>query len=288
MKFRKVVIVGVGLIGGSIGKAILSRGLAENVAGVCRRQESLDKALKEKSFSAGFINDYAKAVDGADLIIIATPVHTIKPVLVSLAECVRDKNVIVTDVGSTKKEIVEFAERFSGNFSFVGGHPLAGSEKTGVEYSTSDLFENSVCVLTENLSTDEPALKALRALWGSMGAEVLVMSPDKHDEILAFTSHLPHIMAYALSGCQKAEYYKFMSTGFRDTTRIASSDPGLWTDIFMSNRDNVLKSIECFKKVLSDIENGITEKDEQGLKKSLGSYKKVRDDAFQGYECGRD
>ncbi len=281
MKLKKVVIIGMGLIGGSIGKALISKGLADEVVGVCRRQSSLEKALREGALTGGYVNNYGEAVRGADVVFIATPVHTIKEILKLLAEVIEDRKAVVTDVGSTKKEIVDHAAGFKDRFSFVGGHPLAGSEKTGVENSCPELFRDSLCVLTRGEMTREEDLESMRRLWESMGAAVDILTPARHDEILSFTSHLPHIVAYALAGSEEREYTRYMSTGFKDTTRIASSDPVLWSDIFMSNRDNALKSIERFKEILSSIERDIRRNDKDALREKLKTYKEMRDEVFQ-------
>ena len=277
---KKVVIIGMGLIGGSIGKALRQKGLADEVVGVCRRQSSLDRAIKEKALSAGYVDNYAEAISGADMIFIATPVHTIKTVLESLNAVTENGKLLVTDTGSAKKEIVDYAARFKDRISFVGGHPLTGSEKTGVEHSAADFFQNSLCVLTRGESTREEDLRRIRELWQAMGAVVDITTPEEHDKILSFTSHLAHIVAYALTGAQKQNYSRYMSTGLKDTTRIASSDPAMWSDIFMSNKDNVLRSIERFKELFSGLEDDIRENREEDLKKKLRIYKKIRDEIF--------
>ncbi|MGB3082085.1 MAG: prephenate dehydrogenase/arogenate dehydrogenase family protein [Candidatus Omnitrophota bacterium] len=277
MKYKKIVIIGTGLIGGSIGKALLERGLADEVVGVCRRQSTLERTLKEKAVSTGFVDNYEEACKGAEVIFVATPIHTIKDNLEALAG-VLSGNVIVTDAGSTKKEIVAHAARFKDKFSFVGGHPLAGSEKTGVEHARQDLFENSLCVLTRDGSTKEEDLEKVSGLWQAMGAEVDIVAPEKHDEILAFTSHLPHVLAYSLTGVQKKEYFKYMSTGFKDATRIASSSADIWSDIFISNSGNVLKSIERFREVLAQIEDDIRRGRKEELGEKLQKYREIRDE----------
>lgn len=278
MKLKKVVIIGMGLIGGSIGKAILKKGLADEVVGVCRRESSLERAVKEKSLTKGFVNSYDQAVEGADLIIIATPVHTVKEVFDGLSEVLSGSDILVTDAGSTKKEIVDYADKYKDKFLFLGAHPLAGSEKAGVEYSTSDLFENSLCVITPGEHSSSDNVEKLSAFWQTLGAEVDIIAPELHDEILAFTSHLPHIAAYALCGAVDDKFFKYASTGFKDTTRIASSDALLWSDIFMSNKDNVLKSIEKYKAILTEIETAIREDKTEVLKEQLNSIKNKRDE----------
>ncbi len=280
MKLKKVVIIGVGLIGGSIGKALLKYALAEEVVGVCRRQVSLEKALTERSITSGCVNEYENSVHGADVIFIATPVNTIIETLDILSRALNDKNIIVTDAGSTKKEIVEHAARYKDRFTFIGAHPLAGSEKTGVEYSDADLFADSVCVLTPSPNVEKKLLGEMKLLWEKMGASVSVTSPDEHDKVLALTSHLPHAAAYALVGALKKEHFKYVSTGFGDTTRIASSDPILWSDIFISNASNVARALEDYRELLAVIERLILEKNKDKLREKLGEFKKLRDEYF--------
>jgi prephenate dehydrogenase len=278
MKFNKIVIIGTGLIGGSLGKAILKRKLAKKVVGVCRRESTLKRTLKEKAFSEVYVNNYEDAAKGADIIFIATPVHTIKKVLNILGDRIKNPHTIVTDVGSTKKEIVEYASKFKNIFSFVGGHPLAGSEQTGIEHSTPELFKGSCCILTKTRSTKPGDLKKLKELWGELGASVGIVSPEKHDENLAFSSHLPHVIASALSGLMWGKFpYTMFSTGFEDTTRIASSDAYLWKDIFFSNKKNVLSAIKNFKEYLTIIEKDIRSNDEGSLIRDLNKGKETRE-----------
>ena len=275
---KKLVIIGMGLIGGSIGKAALKRKLADEVIGVCRRDSSLERAIRENSLTRGFVNNYAKACKGADLVIIATPVHTIKEVLDGLKDVIKDKDVLVTDVGSTKREIVDYASMYSDKFTFIGAHPLAGSEKTGVENAREDLFENSLCILTPQEDSPKKRIEDLKKFWESLGASVEVTSPDGHDEVLAFTSHLPHIAAFALSGIMERDDLRFTSTGFKDTTRIASSDPVLWNDILMSNKKNVLTSIEKYKEYLTELEKAIETNNAEILQEKLTECKEKRDE----------
>lgn len=278
MKLKRVVIIGMGLVGGSIAKCLMKKGLADEVIGVCRRESSLERAEKEKSMTKGYVNNYSEATRGADLVVIATPVHTVKEVLDGLAEVLEGGEVLVTDVGSTKREIVAYAEKYKDKFSFLGAHPLAGSEKAGVEFSHPDLFQDSLCVITPGKDSSSENVEKLSTFWEALGAEVDIVGPDLHDEVLAFTSHLPHIVAYALAGTVNEKFFKYVSTGFKDTTRIASSDPVLWSDIFMSNRENVLKTLETYKKVLSSIEDGIRKNDPDALKEKLKEYKNLRDE----------
>ncbi|MDD5634680.1 MAG: prephenate dehydrogenase [Candidatus Omnitrophica bacterium] len=277
MKLKKIVIIGTGLIGGSIGKAVLSKKMADEVIGISRRRSSLRRALREKCITSGYINNYAKACRGADVIFIATPVNTIKDVIVKLSKTLKDKNVIVTDAGSTKKEIVDRADKYKNRFSFVGAHPLAGLEKTGVEYSRPDLFKNSVCVLTRSVTTDRKKLQEVKKLWEAFGATTRVVTPDIHDKILSLTSHLPHVVAFALAGVLEKKYCDYVAGGFKDTTRIAASDPILWSDIFISNRKNLKTALGKFRKNIADIERSLASKQAARLIKKLKECKRKRD-----------
>ena len=280
MRFNKIVIIGTGLIGGSIGKALIRKKLAREVVGICRRRSTLERAMRERVFTKGCINDYAKVVPGADVVFIATPVETIKDVLFNLSKVLKDGRTIVTDVGSTKSEIVKYAERYRKNYSFVGAHPLAGSEKAGVEHAEAGLFADSLCVLTPTKKTSARALSAVKSLWKELGAQTDIVSPERHDRFLSFTSHLPHVVAYALSGSQEKGFYRYMATGFRDTTRVASSDPGLWAEIFLTNGKYLLRSVKKFKGILTGLEADIRSKRKKALKAKLERCKRIRDEAF--------
>jgi len=278
MKIKKIVIIGMGLIGGSVGKALIKRNLADEVVGICRRESSLDRAVREKSLTKGYVNNYEEALRGAEIILIATPVRAIKNVLKSLSGVISDTKILVSDAGSTKKEIVDYAAKFKDKFSFIGAHPLAGSEKSGVEYSSSDLFKDSVCILTPTKDSSIENCEKLKRLWESIGAVVHRMSPEDHDKFIAFSSHLPHVAAYALMGSLPEEFAENMvASGFKDTTRIASSDPELWKDIFMSNKENVIKAINCFNKTLSGLKEDISAGRDEALKEKLKKMKEMRD-----------
>ncbi len=278
MKIKKIAIIGMGLIGGSVGKALITRNLADEVVGICRRESSLDRAVREKSLTKGFVDNYSEALQGAEIILIATPVRAIKTVLKSLSEIIDDTKILVSDAGSTKKEIVDYADKFKDKFSFIGAHPLAGSEKNGVEYSSSDLFEDSVCILTPADDSAIENCEKLKRLWESIGAVTHRMSPEEHDKNIAFSSHLPHVAAYALMGSLPEEFAENMvAAGFKDTTRIASSDPELWKDIFMSNKENVINAITRFKETLSGLEEDISSGRAEELKEKLKKMKEMRD-----------
>lgn len=280
MKYNKIVIIGTGLIGGSIGKALIKKKLAGEVIGICRRRSTLKRALRERVFTKGCVDSYAEVIPGADIVFVATPVETIKDVLFDLSKVLKGGRTIVTDVGSTKSEIVKYAERYRKNFSFVGAHPLAGSEKAGVEHAEAGLFVDSLCVITPTKRTSARALSTIKSLWRELGAQIDVVSPEQHDRVLSFTSHLPHVVAYALSGSQEKGFYRYMATGFRDTTRVASSDPRLWTEIFLTNGKDLLRSIKKFKNILTGLEADIKGNKKKALKTKLERCKRIRDEAF--------
>ncbi|MDD4956513.1 MAG: prephenate dehydrogenase [Candidatus Omnitrophica bacterium] len=284
MEYNKITIIGMGLIGGSIGKALMKKRLAREVVGVFRRESSLKRAVKAKALTTGYVNNYGEAVKDADIIVICTPVGTIKKNLDELGKVIRrDGNVIVTDVGSTKEEIVKYAAKYKDRFTFIGSHPLAGSEKAGVESATADLFEKSVCLVSAPPSRSrEKKVKRLTRFWEALGAKVWSIEPARHDRNLAFSSHLPHIAAYALVGTLEKKFPAcLLATGFRDTTRVASSAAEVWGDIFMSNKKNVLAAIKRYKKEISSIEKIMVKGDRSALKKKIGKMKETRDAFFK-------
>ncbi|MBU0605798.1 MAG: prephenate dehydrogenase/arogenate dehydrogenase family protein [Candidatus Omnitrophica bacterium] len=239
-QFNKIAIIGVGLIGGSIGLAIKKSGCAREVIGVFHREVTLKKALKCKAVDSGVMN-VADGVRAADLIIIAAPVHLI-PALAARAMKNAKPGAIITDAGSTKEWIVNKIEKTPGkpaNVYFVGSHPMAGSEHAGVRFAREDLFEESPCIVTRTPRTDPGALAQISRFWRSLGGRIKVMSPREHDRTVSLISHLPHVVAFSLAGAVPVKEMACAAEGFRDTTRVASSDPELWADIFLTNRKAV-------------------------------------------------
>lgn len=258
--FKKVVIIGTGLIGGSIGLAIKKKKLAKTIAGVSRHKESLSLAKKKGAIDSGSCS--LDIIRGADLVILATPVNTLIELAPKVA-CLVSKDCLVTDAGSTKEEV---SKRLSGIFpGYVGSHPLAGSEKRGVANARADLFRGSLCILTPLQNTDRRALKKIELLWRSFGARVILLNPAQHDKILSFASHLAHIAAFSLIAAVPGKYFKFASGGLKDTTRIAASESELWADIFLTNRANIIKAIESLEAQLHGIKSAIAKNDRQGL-----------------------
>ncbi|MBI4706559.1 MAG: prephenate dehydrogenase [Candidatus Omnitrophica bacterium] len=256
--FRKVAIIGTGLIGGSIGLALKKHRLAAEVVGVSRHKESISLARKTGAIDNGGTS--LEIIRGADLVIFATPVNVIIDLAPKVAKII-ERNCIVTDVASTKEEIVRLLEKIFPDF--VGGHPLAGSEKRSISYASAGIFQGSVCLLTPAKKTKQDSLRKIRTLWENIGAKVILLSAPEHDKVLAMVSHLPHIAAFSLINSVPKGYLKFAAGGLKDTTRIAASDAEIWAQIFMSNRKNVLKSIEALERNISVIKSAIKQNKKQ-------------------------
>jgi prephenate dehydrogenase len=269
--FNKVAIVGVGLIGGSMGQAIKRNNLADEVVGISRHKKNLLLAEQRGAIDRG--SQALGIVKDADLVILATPVNTIINLAPAISKIV-GKECIVTDVGSTKKEIVIALEKFFPHY--LGSHPLAGSEKRSIVYACPDIFKDSLCVLTPTKNTSRKARNLIKILWSKLGAKTVFLTPSKHDEILSFTSHLPHAVACSLIDVIPKRYLKFSSTGLKDTTRIAASDSELWADILLSNQQNILKAIALLQNNFNRISRAIRNKDRERLIKILKKAKGKR------------
>ena len=265
MRFEKSVIIGLGLIGGSLAAAFKRKGVLEHITGVdC--EFVIRKAIKKKLISRGFEkHDLQKAVKDADLIILATPINQILNCLTLLPQLVKP-GVLITDVGSTKTVIVKEAEiHLPANVYFLGGHPMTGSEKTGLAHSDNFLFENAVYVLTKPSETPDDLLKKYVRIIEEIGAQVLFLTPTEHDEIAAGVSHLPQMLAVTLMNYaarmnkDNPAYLKLAAGGFRDMTRIASSPFDVWADICKTNAENIEFAIEQLMTDLSASKNLLTE-----------------------------
>jgi len=272
--FKKIVIAGVGLIGGSVGLAVRKRKIAREIVGLCRREISCRKAVASGAVHTATM-DVRKAVKGAGLIIISTPISRIAGIAKEAAKYA-DKGTIITDAGSTKKDVIKAIGDMPSGVHFVGSHPMAGSEKTGVSNAYPALFEKSVCVVTRTVKTDGRAFLTVKKFWKSLGADVKVLSPDEHDELVAFISHLPHAVSFALSRTAENKSLVFAANSFRDMTRVAASDPVLWHDIFMTNKKNLLSAVKRFKRNLSDMENSIRKNDSKKLLKLIEEARSKR------------
>jgi len=269
--FKKAAIIGTGLIGGSLALDLRKYGLAKEIVGVSRHVKSLIWAKRIHSIDRGSL-DLNIAKD-ADLLIFATPINTILDLAPKLVKIV-SKECIVTDVGSTKELVVKSLEKLFPKY--VGSHPLAGSEKRGVQYAHKDLFKNSLCIMTPTEKSNRRALRLVGEIWKKAGAKTVILAPQLHDLILAAVSHLPHIAAFSLIASVPDSFLKFASGGLKDTTRIAGSDSELWAQIFLSNRKNLLKNIAVLEKNISAIKSAIKNNDRQKLSQILEDARNKR------------
>jgi len=280
---QRVAIVGVGLIGGSIGLALRERGLAAEVVGVGHRTASLEKAIARGAIDRGTTN-LVDGVAGADWVVAATPVGSIVDAIHSIAAA--NERCTITDVGSTKAEICarlrapdspDGWQKRPGPSRFIGSHPLAGDHRTGPEHARADLLVGRTVVVTPEDDTPPGLVERASEFWRSLGATVELLSPEEHDRALAATSHLPHLIAAALAAATPEEWLRLAATGWGDTTRIAASDPGLWTQIFGQNRQAVRDALTRFRHVLDAMEEAHTAGDDAALATQLQEAKRIRD-----------
>lgn len=272
-----VAIIGVGLIGGSIGAALLTRKLARRVIGIGRTKTSLREASRRKLVSETSL-DIMSSVSEADLVIVATSLSTISATLEAIDAFVRP-GTLLTDVGSTKVRIVAEWERHRNvhRGCFVGAHPLAGSHLQGPSAATADLFIGRTTVVTPSRATPTANVEAVCDFWSALGSTVFVMPPRQHDRILACTSHTPHAIAAALASATPHGVQQFTAGGWRDTTRIASGDPDLWADILLDNGPEVAKSLARVATITEKILSAIKAGDRRRLITILTHAKEIRD-----------
>jgi prephenate dehydrogenase len=276
MQLNVLTIVGVGLIGGSIGLAARTRGLARRIRGVGRQRPGLDRALSVGAIDEAFL-ELGEAARGADLMVFCTPVDRIAAqVLDAAPHCAPE--TLLTDAGSTKETIVRAIDgNLPRGVAFVGSHPLAGSEKRGPEHADANLFQGRLTVLTPTAATDPAALQRVAACGQALGSRTCVMPPADHDRALALTSHLPHLLAAALAGILPSEWQPLTASGFRDTTRIAAGDPTLWTAIFAANRPALLMALARFDERFAAFKQALQAGDSATLHDLLIQAKEVRD-----------
>ncbi|MBN2097188.1 MAG: prephenate dehydrogenase/arogenate dehydrogenase family protein, partial [Candidatus Omnitrophica bacterium] len=259
--FKKVTIIGAGLIGGSIGLAARRKGLVKEVVGVCRHRKSLQKAKQKKAITEGSLVAKA-AVKDADLVILAVPVSRIVQIVRQVAPYLK-KGSLITDVGSTKDDVVRRIERLlPKGVYFIGAHPLAGSEKRGADSARADLFKNAICILTKTKKTNSVALNRIAKFWQHLGCRIKILNPQEHDRVVALVSHLPHLAATQLVKVAKGSLH-FAARGFFDTTRIASSDAEIWSDICLSNKRFIVQAIDGYIKRMRFIRNLILKADKK-------------------------
>lgn len=279
---NKLTIIGVGLIGGSLARALKKAEACKEIVGSNRNVSQLKKAV-ELGVIDRYDTDIAKAAAGADMIVLAAPVGSTEAILRQLKDHLGSTTVI-TDVGSTKQSVIEAARAVFGKVpgNFVPGHPIAGTEQSGVEASSAQMFRQRRVVLTPLPETDAQALNIVRMMWEQAGAEVVQMDARTHDEILAATSHLPHVLAYTLVDTlarmeRHADIFRFAAGGFRDFTRIAASDPVMWRDICLANRVAIVKMIEIFNADLNRFAAVLLDEDSAALLALLERAKAARD-----------
>ena len=279
--FDTIAIVGVGLIGGSLGMAAKKHGLANRVIGIGRNEQKLMRAK-----ILGAIDDYSMDIENggaeADLLVICTPVRLIVPTLERMAANLKD-GAVVTDVGSTKGEVVEKAEAvLPEGIHFVGGHPMAGSEQAGVEAAFADLFRDATYVFTSTDNTDLNALGRLTSLADALGSNVEIMTPEEHDKAAAIISHLPHVMSAALLEiAEKAQHesgkvFRLAAGSFKDLTRVSDSPAEIWRDICLTNRGSLLEAVNQFENVLAEFKQALIDSDQEKISRFFEQASKIR------------
>jgi prephenate dehydrogenase len=271
-----IAIVGVGLIGGSIGLAVQARGLARRVLGVGRTADRLKLAQEAGAITEG-TRDAATAVADAHLVLVCTPAASVARQVEQIApHC--PPGCIVTDVASTKAKIVaDVAGRLPSGVHFVPAHPLAGSHRTGVGEARADLFEGCQVIVTPSDETDPLALDTVVRFWQALGASVRQMSADAHDAALAVTSHLPHTVAAGLAKVTPAELLPLVASGWRDTTRIAAGDVELWGDVVCENRGHLLRALDRLRRALDEFRDAVERGDRGRITRFLAEGKTTRD-----------
>lgn len=277
---KKICIIGVGLIGGSFMRGLKKANQVEQVFGYGKGKESLAKA-KELGAIDEFSLDIDKAIDGAEMVVIATPVDSIEEVFRLIRPHI-SKSTIITDVGSTKTSIIDSAKSVFGEVptNFIPAHPIAGKENSGVDYSDPDLFINKRVILTPLENSEPEAIKIVTNFWESLGALVETMNATNHDDLLAMTSHLPHMLAFSLMDyliSTNPKAIDYAAGGFKDFSRIASGDSVMWRDICLNNAKEITKHIENYQQSLSKLSELINQQNSDGLEELFMEAKSARD-----------
>jgi len=284
---RKLAIIGVGLIGGSLARALRQEGVVQEIVGCGRGEENLRRAV-QLGVIDHYTHDPAEAVDGADFVVIAVPLGAVRSTLKAIQGHLAE-DAVVTDVGSVKGSVVEDARQVFGEVPrwFVPGHPIAGTERSGVEAAFPELFRNRRVILTPLEETDPQALARVERVWRQCGAELTHMQVGHHDQVLAATSHLPHMLAYSLVDSlarmeENDEIFRYAAGGFRDFTRIASSNPTMWRDICLANREALGGMLKRFAGELQLLAETLEAGDAQGLSEIFERAKRARDRYVDG------
>ncbi|MGD0883327.1 MAG: prephenate dehydrogenase/arogenate dehydrogenase family protein [Thermodesulfovibrionales bacterium] len=277
MYFDKVTILGVGLIGASFGLAIKAKGLSKTIVGYGRSENNLRRA-KEQGIIDAYSMDAGRACEGADLIVLATPVGILKRLVGDIAGSIK-AGAIITDVGSVKGVVYDLEPLLPEGVFYVGSHPIAGSDQSGIDEARADLFSGARCILTPTENSHRPAMQKIASLWEQFGSRVEFLDPRKHDRIYAAVSHLPHILAYALVDAVHdfgADCIEYAGQGFKDTTRIALSSPELWRDICIFNKDNLSSLMGILQEHLDRIRALLVAGDASGVEKEFSRAQRLR------------
>ena len=277
---NRICIIGVGLIGGSFAAGLKQSNQVHTIVGYGRNEANLIKA-QELMVIDEYSLDISEALKDVDLVLIATPVNSFKAILEMIKPYITEQ-VIVTDVGSTKASVINIAKQVFGHMpkNFIPAHPIAGREQSGVEAAQADLFNNKRVIITPEDNSNALSVSVVSALWQSVGAKVEVMDADKHDDLLAMTSHLPHMLAFSLMDylmSSNPDACHYAAGGFKDFSRIASSDAVMWRDICINNPDQIIKHIEGYQESLSSIAHLIKNNQPEELEKLFSDAKSARD-----------
>ena len=289
--FKKVCIIGCGLIGSSLARAIKKNNLAEKVVS-SNRSESINKKVIELKIVDQSSVDTKKMVEDSDLVVIATPLSSYKDIILKIKGSLKNGSIL-TDVGSVKESIIDLIEKnTSENVSWIPSHPIAGTEDSGPESGFSELFKNRWCILTPSKKAKEKEIKLLKSFWEKVGSKVDIMEAKQHDYILSITSHIPHLIAYnivntslSIQDEKKSEIVKYSAGGLRDFTRIAASNPIMWRDIFIHNKKNTSEMISKFIINLENLKKAIENEDGKQLEEIFLKTKKIRKNII---EAGQD
>ncbi len=286
-KINKITFIGMGLINSSLARDLKGKNFY-NFSTVYSRRKSTLRKIKKLNLVDKIESDLEKSVIDADLIVVGIPVAAYEETFMSISHNLKP-GAVITDVGSVKKEVIKIVRNFiPKNVSFIPGHPIAGTENSGPESGFKGLFKNGWCVLTPYKETNNKEVKLVKKLWETVGMKVDIMDEHHHDEVLAITSHIPHIIAYSIVGTVtnlessiKKEVIKYAASGFRDFTRIAASDPVMWRDIMLLNKLAILKMLKLFKDDLNDLESAIKKGDSKFLLDLFSRTRKVRKDIIK-------
>lgn len=280
--FKIVSIIGCGLIGSSILRAIQNRNLAKEIR-IFDLSKEVTAYLKKENISLNISTDIRNCIKDSDLIIIATPLSSYKEIILSIKNDLKE-GTILTDTGSVKKEVMKIIHNINlKGVNWIPSHPIAGTEESGPKAGHADMFKNRWCIISPPKEADAQSIKILKSLWESIGSKVKIMTPEEHDEILSLTSHLPHAIAYNIvrtvinvEDKLKQEVIQYSAGGLRDFTRIAASNPLMWKDIFLDNNENISKGIDDFIEKLQELKKALNDKNGDKLYQIFNSTKEVR------------